>query len=199
MAVGGRGVGVGGIWVGTGDGGSVGSSVGWVTISVAWGCIVGVEDGAGVTVGSIGAGVRVSVAVDREMEDVPRAGCNVGVGGSPRTSRATPGMFCTASTAAIAAVTRQITMNAAIAISQYFRVVMIHSFLGRDAAFDRLDSKRVGRDRPTARDLCLQADAERSEQRLYHGRCRGATYCQPMAVASASFQLDSCILWPLHV
>jgi hypothetical protein len=148
VAVGGRGVGVGGIWVGTGDGGSVGSAVGWPATSVAWGCIVGVEDGAGVTVGSIGAGVtvgstgagvKVSVAMDREMEDVPRAGCNVGEGGSPRTSRAAPGMFCTASTAAMPAVTRQIVTSETVTRIQRFRVVAIHSFPSWGWTFDRPD------------------------------------------------------------
>lgn len=84
--------------------------------------------GFDVTVGSISVGVRVSVAVEREMEDVPRDGCNVGEGGSPRTSRATPGMFCTASTAAIPAVTRQIVTSETMTRIQRFRVVVITPF-----------------------------------------------------------------------
>ena len=130
-------MGVGGIWVGSGVGEGDGSSVGWSADSVGWECAVGVKEGAGVTVGPLGTGVtvgpmgvgvRVSVAVDREMEGMPKAGCDVGEGGSPRTSRATPGMFCTASTAAIPAVTRQIKTRETVTRIQRFLVVAIHSF-----------------------------------------------------------------------
>jgi hypothetical protein len=139
--------------VGEGDG----SSVGWSADSVGWECAVGVKVGAGVTVGpmgvgvtagsigagvtvgSMGFGVRVSVAVDRAMEGVPKARCNVGEGGSPRTSRATPGMLCTASTAAIPAVTRQIETSEIVTRLQRFLVVAIRSFFDRGWAFDQPD------------------------------------------------------------
>jgi hypothetical protein len=103
VAVGGGGVGVGGKGVGVGDTGvdvGDGARVGRSSSGVASGGDVGLG-GVGVMVG--GAGVGVVVGVNVEVGGGVKVGRNVasavGAGGSPRTNRATPGIFLTAHTA----------------------------------------------------------------------------------------------------
>jgi hypothetical protein len=95
------------------------------------GGIVGLGDGLGVVVGFwLGTDVGVRVAMGNGVLVACMVGTGVGVNGSPNTNRAAPGMFCTASTATIPAVTKKTTNSETMTRIQRFLVVAINSFSG---------------------------------------------------------------------
>lgn len=108
----GVGVGVGGNEVGVGDGARVGRSSS------------GVASGGDVGLGGTGVGVGVVVGVSVEVGGGVKVGRNVasavGEGGSPRTNRATPGIFLTAHTTPMEMATRNSTRTTTIAMILVF-------------------------------------------------------------------------------
>jgi hypothetical protein len=118
VGVGAKGVGVGGNEVGVGDRALVGRS----SSGVASGGDVGLG-GTGVMVGGAWVGVVVGVSV--EVEGGVKVGRNVasalGEGGSPRTKRATPGIFLMAHTAPIEMATKNSARTRTIAMIPIFR------------------------------------------------------------------------------
>ena len=140
MAVGGNGVGVGGNGVGVGVGGTgvdVGDRalVGRSSSGVASGGDVGLG-GTGVMVGGAWLGVVVGVSV--EVGGGVKVGRNVasavGAGGSPRTSRATPGIFLTAHTAPTEMATTHSARTTTTAMIPIFRFTKRNSLSLQDVA-----------------------------------------------------------------
>lgn len=142
--------------MGVGDAVAVGS---WVACSVTLaGAVVldgmvGLGNGVDVSVGVVvgcwtGVAVGVSVAMDKGMLVARIVGRGVGVGGSPYTSRAAAGMFCTTHTAASPATIRPVANSRLAAIIQRLRVTMSFSFLGQEPTFGWLCSQRDVRPGP---------------------------------------------------